>query len=272
MTRCIAVVFAAVLLLSAVGVPTAAADEQFSPFIDHRFGAQLGAFLTTRDTKIRLDSNVGLGTEINLESDLGLESSTEVGRLDLFWRFKKRHRLDFNIFDLSRSGTSQLSIEIDYMGTIFEIGTTVASNFDITIYEVSYAYLFYDRPRTNIYAHGGFFIADTKSAIQDLNTDLDEGTGELTAPLPVFGLSFDHAVAERSTLSGSAGYFSLAFGDYDGTLTDIQLSLNYYLSQHFALGVGFNYVDIEVDATKSKWRGNLDWEFNGWMLFFKYSR
>ena len=164
MTRCIAVVFAAVLLLSAVGVPTAAADEQFSPFIDHRFGAQLGAFLTTRDTKIRLDSNVGLGTEINLESDLGLESSTEVGRLDLFWRFKKRHRLDFNIFDLSRSGTSQLSIEIDYMGTIFEIGTTVASNFDITIYEVSYAYLFYDRPRTNIYAHGGFFIADTKSA------------------------------------------------------------------------------------------------------------
>lgn len=271
-TRCIAAVFTVVLLTAAVRVAPAVADEKSSPYIDHRFGAQLGAFLTSRDTRIRLDSDIGLGTEINLESDLGLESSTEVGRFDMYWRFKKRHRLDFNIFDLSRSGISQLTIEIDYMGTIFEVGTTVASNFDLTIYELSYAYLFYDRPRTNIYAHGGLFINDMKSRIQDLNTDLDEESSELTAPLPVFGLSFDHALAEKTVLSGSAGFFALNYGDYGGRLTDLQLTLDYYLSERFALGLGFNYVDVDVDISKDSWRGHLDWAFAGGMIFFKYSR
>ena len=46
-----------------------------------RASIMLGAFITDRDSTTRLDSDEGEGTEINLEDDLGLESSMSVARL-----------------------------------------------------------------------------------------------------------------------------------------------------------------------------------------------
>ena len=57
------------------------------PDLDDRFSVSLGAFITTRDTDTRLDSNtLGKGTTINLEEDLGLDTSDSVFRLDSHYR------------------------------------------------------------------------------------------------------------------------------------------------------------------------------------------
>ena len=68
-----------------------------------RAGIIVGAFITDRQSTTRLDSNDGSGTEINLEDDLGLESSTSVGRLGGYVWLGKRHRLDGAYFNMNRS-------------------------------------------------------------------------------------------------------------------------------------------------------------------------
>src|SRR6185503_12517852 len=55
----------------------------------------LGAFITDRQSNTRLDSDSGGdGTDIDMEDDLGLESSTNVARLGGYVWLGRRHRLD----------------------------------------------------------------------------------------------------------------------------------------------------------------------------------
>jgi len=96
------------LLSCVVGVaqllPLAASAQ---PTADReRASIVLGAFITDRQSNTRLDSDSGGdGTDIDMEDDLGLESSTNVARLGGYVWLGRRHRLDGAYFDLSRSAS-----------------------------------------------------------------------------------------------------------------------------------------------------------------------
>ncbi|HEU4618951.1 MAG TPA: hypothetical protein VFV10_13000 [Gammaproteobacteria bacterium] len=70
-----------------------------------RASIQLGAFITDHKATARLDSGAGRGTDVDLENDLGLDSTTSVARLGGHFWFRPRGRLDAAVFDLSRTGT-----------------------------------------------------------------------------------------------------------------------------------------------------------------------
>ena len=75
-----------------------------------RSAITFGVFVTDRQSATRLNSDRGDGTNIDLEDDLGLESSQSVGRLGAHWWLDEaqRHRLDIGVFDLSRTASTQL--------------------------------------------------------------------------------------------------------------------------------------------------------------------
>ena len=78
---------------------------------DSSFSLSVGAFLTERNSKARVDSTNGdRGTEVDLEDDLGLDNSDAVVRVDGFWRFAEKHRIDFSVFDLSRFASTPILI------------------------------------------------------------------------------------------------------------------------------------------------------------------
>ena len=54
------------------------------------------------------------GTDINLEDDLGLESSTSVARLGGYVWLGERHRLDGAYFDLSRTASMPIQETIEF--------------------------------------------------------------------------------------------------------------------------------------------------------------
>ncbi|MGI9206256.1 MAG: hypothetical protein ACR2Q3_19730, partial [Woeseiaceae bacterium] len=91
-----------------------------------RASISLGAFLTDRDTTGRVDSEtLGLGTVIDAEDDLGLDSSDTVARLDAYYRFNTRHRIDFSVFDLSRDATGTIDRSIQFRDEIFDVDSTI---------------------------------------------------------------------------------------------------------------------------------------------------
>jgi len=250
-----------VLALAPLGVAAEPGSE--------RFVISLGAFITDRDTSTRVDSStLGRGTTIVLEDDLGLDSSQTVFRLDGHVRTAERHRINFSVFDLSRDSTRTIDQDIQFGDEVFSVNTSIDSNFDLDIYKIAYTYSVW-------YTERGFLGVDAGIHVADLVETLSAPSAgqfqlkALTAPLPVIGIRGEYYFTPRLRLAGAAEYFALEYNDIDGRLVDIYLGMDYKVMDKLGLGIGYNYVTVDIDATKSELSGGLDWQYDGFLLYFK---
>ena len=98
------------LPLSFLPVPAEAqtsAEFEMVKRVDERFRLDLGGFFQQFTTTVRLDSESrGMGTEVNLEDDLGLKGRQANFRADGYWRFGRHAQLDFSTGTGRRRGRS----------------------------------------------------------------------------------------------------------------------------------------------------------------------
>lgn len=236
-----------------------------------RGGISLGAFITHRDTEGRLDSKtLGLGTVVNAEKDLGLDSSATIARLDGYYKFNPRHRIDYSVFDLSRDATATIDKIIQFGDEIFPLNSTISTEADLTVYKIAYTYSFLQRNNGYVGVTGGLHVLSTDISLTEINTGQFESDG-LTAPLPVIGLRGDYRMAPRLMFRSSAELFSLEFNDVDGRLFDVYIGLDYHFHDNFAVGLGYNYVSLDVDVEEDEFKGALDWAYDGALLNVLYS-
>ncbi|MGI9238171.1 MAG: hypothetical protein ACR2QZ_12285 [Woeseiaceae bacterium] len=236
-----------------------------------RASISLGAFLTDRDTKGRVDSEtLGLGTVIDAEDDLGLDSSDTVARLDGYYRFNPRHRIDFSIFDLSRDATGTIDQSIQFGDEIFDIDSTISTDLDMTIFKAAYTYSFLVRDEGYLGFTAGLYVLSSDISLRESNTGQFEAE-DITAPLPVIGFRGDYQFTPRLMLRSSAELFAIEFDNVDGTLFDFYVGLNYHFHDNFAVGLGYNNVSLDVDADGSDFTGSLDWTYDGALLTVQYS-
>lgn len=62
----------------------------------------------------------------------------------------------------------------------------------------------------------------------------------------------------------------LDYGDYSGSIYDVYAGLDYQLFEHMAIVLGVNSVRINLLITKGNFDGDLDWRYDGGLLFFKF--
>jgi hypothetical protein len=199
---------------------------------------------------------------VDFEDDLGFKDSQSVGRFAAFYRFNDRHQLDFDIFDLSQSSTATLEREIEWGDTVFPISAEVASGLDLSIYKIAYTYLPLQHENGKFGVTGGFYVADIRLSMRWLQNDLRE-VGDVTAPLPVLGIRGDW----RGSMS--VEWFGLEIEEYDGHLHDTLLGVDYRMTDHVALGLGYNHVEIDVDATEEALRADLIWQYSGVIAYLR---
>jgi hypothetical protein len=237
---------------------------------DDRFGISLGVFITERDSKTQVDGeNPGSGTPIDLESDLGLDKSDSVFRVDGYFRFNEKHRLDFSVFDLSRTSVKQIDRDIEWDGETYPIDTDVSALFDLNIYKLAYTWSFLLRDKGYLGVTGGLYIADIGTTLAAESIGQVSGAG-VTAPLPVIGLRGEYYLSDKWSLRGSAEFFAIEYGDYSGSLYDVFAGVDYQLFENMALGVGLNSVKLNVGVEKSGFNGDVDWRYDGGLVFVKF--
>ncbi len=234
-----------------------------------RFSISLGMFFTDRDTETQLDGTTTSGTPTDLENDLGLDSSDNVFRVDGYFRFSEKHRVDFSVFDLSRSSSKQIDRDIQWGDSLYSISTTVNSDFDLTIYKAAYTYAFMRRENGYLGATVGVYTADTKVGLSEQNLGQTE-VGDITAPLPVIGLRGEYEFADKWTFRASGEFFFVEFDDIEGSLVDVYAGVDYAVRDSLAVGLGVNSVNLDVDASQSSFQGSLDWRYTGGLLFLKF--
>ena len=235
-----------------------------------KFGVSLGVFVIDRNSKTRLDGgNPGSGTPVDLENDFGLDQSDSVFRMDGYYRFNEKHRLDFSVFNFSRAASKQIEKDIVWDGQLYPIDAVVSSDFELSIYKVAYTWSFMRRDKGYLGLTAGLYVTDIGTAIAAGSIG-QSSANDVTAPLPVLGLRGQYDFSKNWSFHGSAEIFALEYGDFTGSLYDVYLGVDYQLFKHMAVGVGFNSVQINIGVTKSDFSGDLDWRYDGGLLFFKF--
>jgi hypothetical protein len=235
-----------------------------------RGSVYIGSFITHRNTSARVDGNSGnAGTDVDLEDDLGLKASTSVGRAGGYLWISARQRLDLSYFDLSRSASRTINKTINFDDKTFLINTVVNTDNHLTITKLDYTFSFLNKDKGFLGVTGGLYVMQTRLSLNEpsLGTYSSEA---LTAPLPVVGLRGDYAINDRWTLRGAFQWFGISVDTASGHLTDTYAGVDYGFGKRFAIGVAYDTVSMNIEATKSgHLKGSLDWNYNGWLLYFK---
>lgn len=231
----------------------------------------VGSFITDRDSNARLDSESGEGTDLNLEDDLGLDSSMSVARVGGYLWLGRRHRLDVAYFDMSRDASRVIDETIEFGDEVFQINTTIESEQDLSILKADYTFAALARDRGYLGIVAGLYIADMAMTLSERTLGAYESE-DVTAPLPLFGLRGDYAITDRITLRGALQWFGFDTGDIDGRLTDFYVGADYGLGRNkrMAIGLAYDRVSMNIGAEDDDgFDGRLDWGYDGLLLYFK---
>ena len=247
---------------------TTLAEDSGHP-LDKKFSVSAGVFITNHDTRIRLDTDAGPGTEVSLENDLGLDATTNIMRIDAAWRFSERHRAHFGVFDLSQTGSRTLDRDLVIGENTYLLGEAVLTDWKMRLFELGYAYRIRGNERTQWWLNVGFFIQDTAITVAETATGGDVSSEDVVLPLPKFGLAVGHVFNEHWFGHAGVDVFKLEIGDVGGSLVDIRATLDYRFTENISVGAGWHFISVLVDLDKSVsgWQGRFDWETRGLMLY-----
>ena len=241
-----------------------------------RFSFRLGGFLAGLNSGIQISSQkVGLGVNINVEDALGLESSTFVFRSDLAYTYGKRKRsaTRFGYFGLFRQASKVLETEITIGDQDFQVGTEVNSKLNLQIYKGTYEYSFYLDERVKLNATVGLFIMPISFSTSALG--FSEEAFEFIAPLPVLGVGTSFAITPKLKLNQSIEILYLEFSTFKGSISNINVMMEYNPWKHLGFGLGLNSYRLNIEAYDENeaflnFKGTVETGYTGLLLYGKY--
>lgn len=241
-----------------------------APVLSHRFALSVGGeAFGDYDTDVRLDSDNGkVGTDIDLEDDLGFDTSGRVLRLDAEARLADRHGLTLSFFQIERGATWSLDREISFGDKVFGIEAEVSSDLDLTVAKFAYRYFFLVRERMELAASLGLHTLDYDVSINAKQVDESED-GDALAPLPVLGLNGAYALGERTRISLTGEVFAIEFEGSKGSLVDARLTLDHDFGEHWGVGFGYNRFGLDLDVDRSRFDGELGWQYDGLLFYLR---
>jgi len=229
---------------------------------------RLGAYIVDdAHTTVAINTPVGVGTIVDYQRDLGGDDSDTIPRIDAFYRFNERHRLDFTWFSIDRQGERTLAIDVTIGDETFNESETVFSDIKYELYALRYNYSFYNSPKVELAVSAGLNITDYDLKFQTDTGDKAESAG-LTVPLPLFGLRMVYTVTPKWYLRYVSEAFFIDIDDtLRGALLNYELSTEYRIFKHFALGIGFARISLDADVNDDDWQGKLTDSYRGLTAF-----
>lgn len=265
-------------LLAVLGLsPLAAGAEDAPNLLTNPFYVALGTYIVDTDTEVTLNGSTNQGSSVDWENTFGSGDVTRF-RFDGQWRFADRHKARFMWFDSSRDNTRTLEEDIDWGDETFPVNVRTRAEFSFSVYELAYEYAFLRRENYEVSGSFGLHYteldlelsAKAESSGGVLERDIKE-SGSVGAPLPVIGLRGLWALPYDFWIDAQAQYFALSIDEYDGSLTDLRLMVNWQPKTWLGIGIGYNQFTVDVDVEKNSFDGSLDWTYEGPMLFLSGS-
>jgi len=257
-------------MLACGGAAAQGAGGVAHPALTDQWHFQLGAYVAKVDTTAFLNSTAGTrGTQLNFEDDLGFDDSKTMPAFLAAVRLGERWKIEFEYLSLSRDSSRAINRTINWGDRTYTVGTVVSSNFDSDVYRLSAGYSFIKDSQKELGVSLGFHVTDFSLGLAA--TGVGAQAADAIAPLPTIGLYGAYAFTPKWLLSGRLDYFSLNYGDYDGSLVNVSAGVDYRFTRNFGIGVAYRYIDYDVTVTKSNFNGGVEYKFNGPMVYVNAS-
>jgi hypothetical protein len=260
------------------------ADDRYDDYQpSERFKLRIGGFLISSfDTTARFDSTqYPIGTLIDLEENFNVDSDETVLRIDGFYRFNNRHRIDWTWYRSRRSGTSVADKEYTIGdpddpegGFIIPKDARISTNWNFDLLKVGYAYSFLNKRKYEMFIGAGLNIRNIDididyqiSLAPFSESDSFDGDGTVPLPAAVIGGRWNFTNKWQSIFRYEI--FLLEIGDYRGSQQDFQLLFEHSTFKYVGFGLGINTVDINIRAQDEKIRGEFDSRIIGLLGYTK---
>lgn len=246
-------------------MPAAAAEH--AGFAD-KFTLRLASYYVERsDTDFAILDESGLGTQVNFADDLGGDDNVTIPRIDMRYRFNDRHSVDFTHYRIERSGRRSLQIDIDFDDQSYSVGETVVSEINYELYKYGYSYSFYHSPRVEL-----DFTVGLNFTTYEFEYELADGSeadsADASAPLPMFGLRMSYAITPRWSVHYLTETFFVELDDeFEGSLSNNELDLQYRAGKHFLLGLGFARFSFDLKVDDDDLSGRVNDSHRGALFY-----
>ena len=197
---------------------------------------------------IRVDDAGIVGTELNLEDDLGVDNES-YPVIEVFAGIGKHH-LSLAFYNLDFDGDTVLTKDIYFNGELFQANERVLSSLEYDNYDVMYRYDLIDLEN---FLAGGSLGLVARLMVFDGSTSIASATvtakEDFTAPIPMVGANF-HVGILKDILEARVLVTGIGYSDntaFDGQ-AEISLTPFPFLDIHG--GYRFLKIDVEEDDVK----------------------
>jgi hypothetical protein len=263
-------VLGAILIVSNTSFAQAQEQSDVHSYLTDKFFIDVGIYFPDRQFAIRVDSTLpGPTDSIDLQGDLGLRKSDEIFSLDFGWRFGEKWQFEGQYFAASGARGVALEEDVTWGDVVFRAGTGVKAGQDFSLIRAFFARRFESSEMHEFGIGAGLHWLEFGAFIQgniivgDDAAEFRRESVSAAAPLPNIGAWYMYSISPKLGLKTRVDWFSASIDEYDGTLINASLGLNYQAFENFGLGLNYNVFDLNVGVKKSNWSGNANISYKG---------
>ena len=247
-----------------------------SPITD-RFSVRGTFFNPAVSTTLRIDAQSPgggvpgtTGSVVSGERDLGLDSRTPQGRIEIMFRLRERNRLRVDYFESNRSADHTLSRQILFGDETFELNDRVTSSVQWRQFGLTYTYsaLRTDRLELGLGIGVHFVEAEARGAVEakQLRQEVS-GAGAF----PTIPLDFTWRISRRFAMVARAQYLHASVNNFEGSMGEYHGDFQYRWKPNFSLGAGYTVMKSFLQVDETHFPGLFRLNVRGPEAFFKVS-
>jgi len=264
---------AVALAVACLGIAPAVA-QRAEPIVELALSYYQPAF----DTTVRLDSaELGTGTDLSLEDDLGVEDDASELRGEVAIRLGSRFHLVLDHVEFERSGSNVLGRSVQFGDVVYAANAELDASIESSHTGAALRWSFVRNPTSDLAVSLGVTQLDVAAGISGRAITTANGApvgsvdvaekGDASGPVPLIGLHGLFWLGDRLRLRIDGRYIDIGElvdeDKWSGSMTEYGASLDYFVLPWLGLGVGWAGTAIEADFNDGDELGSVDYDFDG---------
>ena len=267
----------AALVVGVMPFPAAAQDvEPIHPYFSNKFFASVGLFRPDQNTRLGLEASLETpdpsptpnGT-VDFAETFGFSGSDETFSAEIGWRFGKKWQLRGQYFRVGSDARVTLEEDVEWGDVVFNKGTSVGAGSDYQITRLFFGRTFKSTDSRELGLGIGLHALDISAyvngnaTIDGIDVGYRQERASIVQPLPNFGAWYMHAFSEKWAATFRIDWLSASFDNYDGHIINSALNVGYAVTDHFGIGLAYNFFEINLKVDNSDWKGRIQSRFDG---------
>jgi hypothetical protein len=253
-----------------------AQDLEYHPSLSDNFTLILGAFKSDNSFKISATGSIDdpIDDESDFAESLGVDDSSTLFNAAFRWKFGKNRKWSLwgEYFSNDATGEAVLTEDVEWQDVIFREGTFVGAGVGLDVTRVFIGRSLVKSQQHDFGIGAGLHNLDMSVFIEgdimadDESTEFFRGDAESSQPLPNVGGWYHFSPASKWLIHARLDWISASIGDYDGSLWNSNVGVNYQAFRHVGFDLSYHYFNLNLAVDKTDWQGDVDMTYHGPVL------